>query len=67
MKTFFRRLMCTHYWINEGYHYDPNTFESYKVGRKYWTLGTSVWGCKKCGKIKTFKFDFIPINHEETK
>jgi len=66
MKTFFRRLLCMHYWIND-YYYMPDIFFIRGVGLKNWQLNTSTWGCKKCGKVKKFKYDFIPLNFEETK
>jgi len=64
MKTFFRRLLCVHYWINDGYV--PNILDNYRVGFKDWRFNVSTWGCKKCGKIKRFKYDFVPLNFEET-
>jgi len=59
IKRFFKRLMCFHSWTDENYYVPTLYFNN--VGFKDWRTDTSIWGCSQCGKVKTFRYSFIPI------
>lgn len=65
--SYLRQLLCTHYWVDSKLSLSKPIFSRawLKVGLKDWRTNESIWGCRKCEKVKTFKYDFIPLNFED--
>jgi hypothetical protein len=63
----FKKLFCSHHWVDQiPFLSIGDNRDWIKVGLKDWRDNSAYFGCVKCGKVKRFRFDHIPINYEES-
>lgn len=59
-----KRLFCFHHWTSNIMSRPVSDARWVKVGLRDWRTGESWFGCYKCGKVKCFPYNFIPVNYE---
>lgn len=63
---FLKQLFCLHPVWSDKPQWERKEFTraEFRGGYKDWRTDESWWRCKKCGKVKIFKYRFVPLNWE---